>query len=362
MRVGFHAGQLLQPVPGGIGRYEIALLRHLGSYGVDMTAFGAGPRPTSVPGPIPWLDLGRPRGSVRYELWHRMRRPALRIDADLVHAPSLAVPPVPDLPLAVTVHDIAFLRLPETTTPRGIAFHTRGLDVARRDATLVIVPSEFTRGELEREGFDPERIEVAPFGVDPPAERDDADIDAAIARAGVRTPYILSVGTIEPRKDYGTVVAAVEQLRTRYPGLTLVVCGPRGWGDVHGLDRPFVRVLGAQPWNVLDALYRRAAVTCLASVYEGFGLPAVESMARGTPVVTTTGSSLEELTQGGAGLVFSPRAVDECAAQVDRVLGHDELRAELVRAGHTRAAELNWPRCAEQHADAYARAVARAPR
>jgi glycosyltransferase involved in cell wall biosynthesis len=360
MKVAFHAGQLLQPVPGGIGRYEIALLRHLGSFGVETIAFGAGPRPAAVPRPVPWIDLGAPRGSVRYELWHRLRRPRLRVDADLVHAPSLAVPPVSDLPLAVTVHDIAFLRMPETTTPRGIAFHTRALEVARRDATLVIVPSEFTRSELEREGFDPDRIEVAPFGVDAPEEREVGDIDAAIALAGVRDPYVLSVGTIEPRKDFATVAAAVERLRASHPGLTLVVCGPRGWGEVEGLDHPFVRVLGAQPWNVLDALYRRAAVTCLASVYEGFGLPAVESMARGTPVVTTTGSSLEELAQGGAGLLFAPRDVDACVAQLDTVLSDRAVREELQRAGLARAAALNWPRCAEQHAAAFAHAVARA--
>jgi glycosyltransferase involved in cell wall biosynthesis len=101
-------------------------------------------------------------------------------------------------------------------------------------------------------------------------------------------------------------------------------------------------------------------VTCLASVYEGFGLPAVESMARGTPVVTTTGSSLEELVQSGAGLLFSPRAVDECVGQLEKVLGDAALREELIRAGHARAAELNWPRCAEQHANAYTRAIARA--
>ena len=358
MRVAVHAGQLLQPVPGGIGRYEIALLRHLPDLGVEPVAFAAGARPRSVARRVPWIDLGPPRGSVRYELWHRLRRPRVRIDADVVHAPSLAIPPVPDHPLVVTVHDIGFLRLPGVSTRRGISFHTRGLALARRHAQSVIVPSAFTARELEREGFRADRLVVIPFGVDRPAPRDPDEIDRAVARAGVQPPYVLTVGTVEPRKDAPTVARAVERLRRRHPDLTLVVAGPPGWGEVHGLDKPFVRVIGAQPWRVLDALYRRAEVFCLASVYEGFGLPAVEAMARGIPTVVTTGSALEEVAHG-AGLLFAPGDADGCADQLERVLGDAPLRAELGRAGVARAAGLDWDRCAEAHRRAYASVLAR---
>jgi glycosyltransferase involved in cell wall biosynthesis len=358
VRVAFHAGQLLQPVPGGIGRYEIALLWRLGDAGVEPIAFAAGARPNGVNPRVPWIDLGWPRGSLRYELWHQLRRPFVRIDADLVHAPSLAVPAVDGIPLVVTAHDIAFLRLPEITTTRGARFHRRGLQRARQHASLVIVPSQFTRRELEAEGFEPERLEVVPFGVSAPDARTDDELDAVVATAGVRPPYVLTVGTVEPRKDLGTLVRAVEQLRVRRPELTLVVVGPRGWGDVRGLDRSFIRVLGAQPWRVLDALYRRAAVFCSASLYEGFGLPGVESMARGIPTVVSTGSSLEEVVQG-AGLMFTPGDVEACAAELERALDDEQLRRELDHAGRTRAAELSWERCAEGHARAYARALAR---
>jgi glycosyltransferase involved in cell wall biosynthesis len=357
VKVAVHAGQLLQPVPGGIGRYEIALLRHLPEFGVEPIAFAAGDRPRGVADRVPWIDLGAPHGSVRYELWHRLRRPLVRIEADVVHAPSLAIPPVRDHPLVVTVHDIAFRRLPEVTTKRGIAFHTRGLTLARRHASLVIVPSSFTCHELEREGFVRDRIAVIPFGVDPPAPRDPDEIDRAVARAGVRPPYVLTVGTIEPRKDIGTIVQAVDRLRRTRPDLTLVVTGPRGWGEVHRLDRSFVRVIGAQPWSVLDALYRQADVFCLASLYEGFGLPVVEALARGVPTVATTGSALEEVVQG-AGALFAPGDVDACAAQLGRMHDDPEFRIELGRAGVARAAELNWSRSAEGHSRAYARALA----
>ena len=127
---------------------------------------------------------------------------------------------------------------------------------------------------------------------------------------------------------------------------------------MHGLDLPFVRVIGAQPWRVLDALYRRAEAFCLASLYEGFGLPAVEAMARGIPTVVTTGSALEEVARG-AGLLFAPGDVDGCADQLERALGDAPLRAELGRAGIARAAELDWDRCAEEHRRAYSSVLAR---
>jgi glycosyltransferase involved in cell wall biosynthesis len=359
VRVAFHAGQLLQPVPGGIGRYEIEILRRLHQFRIDAVAFGAGDRPRGVPARVPWIDLGSPDGSIRYELWHRFGRPRINIEADLVHAPSLAVPPVRGRPLIVTAHDVAFLRLPGTSTRHGVPFHTRGLKVARRHANVVIVPSAFTARELEAYGFDGDRVAVVPFGVDPPVPRDPGEIDRAVARAGVESPYVLTVGTVEPRKDLPTIVRAVERVRASHPDLTLVVAGPQGWGDVTGIDRPFVRVVGAQPWFVLDALYRRADAFCLASLYEGFGLPVLEALARGVPTVATKGSAIDEVL-GGAGAQFAPGDVAACAAELTRVLDDPARRVESTRAGIARASELTWDRCTEAHAEIYAKAVARA--
>ena len=134
---------------------------------------------------VPWIDLGPPHESARYEMWHRLRRPRIRIEADVVHTPSLAVPPVRGRPLVVTVHDIAPERLPETTTPRGVRFHAGARARPGGTPSLVIVPSKFTADELEREGFEPDRIEVVPFGVDTPVARDPDEIDQTVARAGV---------------------------------------------------------------------------------------------------------------------------------------------------------------------------------
>jgi glycosyltransferase involved in cell wall biosynthesis len=352
VRVAFHAGQLLQSVPGGIARYELALLRHLPRDGVDVVAFAAGRRPEGVAPHVPWIDLGFPHGSVRYELWHRARRPVVRLDVDVVHAPSLAVPPTGTTPLVVTVHDIAFARYPELTTRRGVSFHMRGLELARRHAAVVVAISDFTRHELATQGFDATRVHVARSGIDPPIERDDAEVDAAVSSLGVARPYVLFVGTVEPRKDIPTAVAAVDKLRARHPDLELVLVGPPGWGEVDGLDRPYVRRLGRQPWALLDALYRRAAVCCIPSRYEGFGLPVLEALVRGTPVVTTTGSALAEVA-GDAALLFEPGDVGACVAALDSVLDDIEVRDRLARDGPARARTFTWQAAADSYIDAY---------
>jgi glycosyltransferase involved in cell wall biosynthesis len=359
VKAALHCGQLLQPVPGGIGRYAHSLLRVLPTVDVDVVAFAAGTRPPGVPRRVEWIDLGKPYGSVRYELWHRLGRPAVDIPADVVHATSLAVPPVKDAALVVTVHDIAFLRVPHVTTRRGISFHRRALGVARRHADLVLTPSSFTRVELIREGFSPEHVQVAMLGVDMPAERTDADLDAALASVGIEPPYVLTVGTVEPRKDLPTIVGAVERLRTRTARKPdLVIVGPPGWGRVENIDRPFVRRLGELPWPTVDALIRRSAACCVASRYEGFGLPALEAIARGAPLAIAEGTSLEEVV-GNAALLFPAGDVEACTNTLERLIQDEELRGELADLGRARAGELTWQRAAEAHAAGYERAVQR---
>lgn len=359
MRVAFHAGQLLQPVPGGIGRYSHALLRTLASSGVEVVAFAAGELPSGIPRHVPWIDLGRPNGSIRYESWHRLRRPLLRLDADIVHAPSLVVPPVRGPALVVTIHDIAFTRVPHVTTRRGVGFHRRAFDIARETADLVITPSSFTRLELIREGFDPDDVLVALLGVDEPLPRDDADLAALVERKGIVHPYVLTVGTIEPRKDLPSLVEAVARLRARsHPDLELVVVGPSGWGKVSSLDRSFVRVLGQLPWSDVDALIRRSQAFCIASHYEGFGLPALEALARGAVVAVAEGSALEEVVADAA-LLFAPGDVEGCADALGRLIDDHELRAELAGRARARARELTWERSAKTHAAAYQLAIER---
>jgi glycosyltransferase involved in cell wall biosynthesis len=353
MKVALHAGQLLQPVPGGVGRYVRALVQRVPRAGVEVVAFGAGPAPGGLGGKVPWVDLGWPHGSARYEMWHRLHFPPVRVAGDLVHAPSLAVPPRGRRPLVVTAHDVAFLRFPDTTTPRGRRFHERGLKLARRDADVVIAPSQFTRAELVTEGFDPRRVHVIPHGFDPPAERADDEVDAIVAAMDLHAPYVLAVGTIEPRKNLSTLAEAFSIAREKHPELTLVLVGPTGWGTVTGLDRPGVIRLGAVPWTALDALYRRCAICCLVSHYEGFGLPAVEAMARRAPLVASNNGAVAEAV-GDAALTVDPNDVDGIAAGIMRILEDEDVRSVLTERGPIRASEFTWARAATLHAEAYA--------
>ncbi len=214
------------------------------------------------------LGPGAPRW--RYELWNRYRRHRIDLDVDVCHAPSLAVPPV-NVPLVVTINDVAFLRHPEAFTPHGIRFHERGLAIARREAAAIIVPSAFTGEELEREGFDRARIHCVPLAVSAPGSSVGGDVQSAAAR-GVRGPYLLTAGTVEPRKDLATVVQAFERVRARWPELSLVVAGPRGWLSARAaseLERPGIVMVGRVSDAELDALYRRAEMVVCASRLRG---------------------------------------------------------------------------------------------
>jgi glycosyltransferase involved in cell wall biosynthesis len=370
LRVALQAGQLDQAVPGGIGRYVEGLLRHLPEAGVAVERFSAGR----------W----------RYEAWHRFRRPVVRVPGDLVHAPSLAVPPPGRRPLVVTVHDLAFRTHPECFPPRGRAFHERGLSLARDEAAAVIVPSEATAAELRDAGFEAGRVHVAHHGIDlgplHPLQQPGPDFPAASLNPlqqmhphwqpaegsmGAATPgaggtpvlglelrsYVLFVGTVEPRKGIDVLLAAHSVLRREgHPDLRLVIAGPPGWGETPTLDGPGVVAPGRIDEPTLDALYRGAAALAVPSRSEGFGLPALEAMARGCPVVASDAGALPEVV-GEAGLLVPPGGADELAAALDRVLTDDSLAASLGAAGYKRAATFTWSACTVAHLAAYRAAL-----
>jgi glycosyltransferase involved in cell wall biosynthesis len=353
MRVALHVGQLLQPVPGGIGRYIDGLLGSLPDVGVELETFAAGAPPADREPALPgYVDLGRPYTPWRYELWHRLRWPPIPVRADVLHAPSLAVPPARDRPLVVTVHDLAFLRHPEFFTRRGVEFHRRGLAIAHREAAAVLAISEFTRSELISSGFEPHRVHVVPMAIVVPPVAPDIELDARVAALGLNGPYVLSVGTIEPRKGLDTLAAAFEVVRKVHPELTLVLAGPTGWLSVSGLEREGVRRLGRVDEQTLDALYRRARVCALPSRYEGFGLPALEAMARGCPVVASKATALPEVV-GDAGMLVPPGDVSRWSAALLEAVESPDLRSDLSERGRRRAADFTWSACAQAHLDAY---------
>ena len=311
LRVALQAGQLDQPVPGGIGRYVEGLLRYLPDAGVTVERFGAGR----------W----------RYEAWHRFRRPAVRVPGDLVHAPSLAVPPPGRRPLVVTVHDLAFRTHPECFPPRGRAFHERGLELARDEAAAVVVPSEATAGELRAAGFEAGRIHVAYHGIDLEALRPLQPPTTQFPLLGSLNPYQQAHPHWPQSDDPGADRRRTVRTRLRCwgsgPGRTScswgrssparasTSCWPptppcaaraiptSGWSSpgrragatTPPLDGEGVVAPGRIDEATLDALYRGAAALAVPSLSEGFGLPALEAMARGCPVVASKAGALPEV-------------------------------------------------------------------
>jgi glycosyltransferase involved in cell wall biosynthesis len=278
-----------------------------------------------------------------------MRAPKVQAvtgSVDVIHATTFAIPP-PSAPLVVTVHDLAFLDAPEHFTPRGNRFFRRGLDLARRDAACIVCPSEATADDCRRNGFSDERVRVVPWGVT--SERA-TEADVVRTRDDLELPddYILWTGTVEPRKNLPRLLEAFLSLDLDE---TLVLAGPEGWnedlGPLVARAGQRVRSLGFVDPDSLRGLYAGAKVFCYPSLFEGFGLPVIEAMAQGAPVVTSSGTATEEAA-GGAAVLVDPHDVGSIADGIRQVLGDDGLRERLGAAGKVRAAELTWDRCAER--------------
>jgi glycosyltransferase involved in cell wall biosynthesis len=356
--VGVTAEQALAPVPGGIGRYvtELAwqlppLAERRGGGVVLLTGrHRAGQLDAAGLDPARTKRLRLP-GRVLNRTWVDARLPRLpgRLLAalDVVHATSLAVPPAGRRPLVVTVHDLAFRHHPEAYPRAGRAWHERALRRALAEAAMLLVPSRATAGDLaELYGVERQRIAIVPLGVSlvPP------DRPAAVrllARLEVPGPFVLAVGTLEPRKNLRRLVAAFNVVSGALPAHHLVLVGPSGWGRVLGELPAGVRLAGRVPDPVLHGLYSLADAVAYPSLYEGFGLPVLEAMAHGVPVLTGDRSSLPELV-GDAALLVDPSRTEAIAAGLERVVADEELRARLRAAGPARAARFTWAETARE--------------
>jgi glycosyltransferase involved in cell wall biosynthesis len=355
--VAFHADQLFYRVPGGIGTYVRELLPAMVAVdpSIDITAFHArfGRPPPSDLGPFHPVALDRGIRAL-YPGWSLAGRPSLPprlADLDLVHAPSpVAIPPPGGgQALVVTVHDVAFRLFPQMYPATWRTLFRLGLRRAARQADAIITVSRHTATDLARlTPVDPKRIHVVPSAVALPAGRDDPD--PTLRRLKVPRPYFLFAGTLEPRKNLVRLVRAYRRAALRVPH-ALVLAGPLGWRS-HRLHREVavpgrgrVMLTGRVSALELDALYRGAAAFCYPSLYEGFGLPVLEAMARGVPVITSTASALPEVA-GDAALQVDPRSVRDLAETIERVLTDREEAERLGALGRDRAARFTWNRTA----------------
>jgi len=366
--------QLWQPAPGGSGTYIAELARALAAEpGVTLSGLAAR---SAVPGILPLpasmavhhSPLPRP---ALYELWSRDRRGGHRGAATrpprgsgphVLHATTWAIPRR-TAPLVVTVHDLAFLRDPSHFTARGNAFFRRALQITRDEADVVVVPSAVTAADCRAEGIDADRIRVIHHGVRAPHVTG-PEVDRFRAARGLTRPYVLWCGTFEPRKNLTTLLDAYRVLLAEEPDVEvdLVLVGPAGWGGaadavadrVARLPAGRVHLLGRLDEADLHRAYAGARAFAFPSIWEGFGMPVLEAMAHGVPVVTSAGTSMAEISPQGA-ICVDPLAADDLAAGLLAAVGprHDGLAA----AAAVNAARFSWERSAELHVEAYRAAV-----
>jgi glycosyltransferase involved in cell wall biosynthesis len=297
-------------------------------------------------------------------VWHRLRIP-IPVEArtgslSVFHSPDFSLAPC-IAPSIVTVHDLAFEVVPQLSFPTLATYLHRIVPRCIAKARMVVVPSLHTREAIVRRfGTDPEKIRVIPEGVTgtfvPYPSRTDQMVTA---HHGIVRPYILTVSTLEPRKNLERLLNAFSVLVTRQMDLDLVVVGRAGWMYSGIFERyatlglgDRVRFLQDVPDSDLPALYRRAQITVYPSLYEGFGLPALEALACGSPLAASGNSSVPEVA-GDTAIYFDPWDEADMAESVAMLLTSTSLMERLRVSGPERARQFTWRRAAEATADLY---------
>jgi glycosyltransferase involved in cell wall biosynthesis len=304
-------------------------------------------------------------------VWEQVWGPTLarRLDADLWHGPHYTMPlAMPSLrrhiPGVVTIHDLTFFDHPEWHEPAKVRYFRRMIRASAKRAAVLVCVSQFTADRLQEVLAPKVPVIVAPHGIDTgrfrPAEHPDVDAaadEAMLAALGLRPPFIAFVGTVEPRKNIVGLIRAVEHLPSE---MTLVIAGQDGWGTdevdaaMEASTRTVLRLGYVEP-DVVPALYRRAAAVAYPALAEGFGLPALEAVACGARLVTSSGTSMEELV--GSAAILVPPGDDEALAEALELAVNG--LGPVPSAGPALAAAFSWEASADRHLEAYHLALAR---
>jgi glycosyltransferase involved in cell wall biosynthesis len=370
MRIAFD-GSTLTPRRTGVGYYTEHLLRHLAAEadasGDELIVIAHRPIDRTVPLP--------PHVQVRVGPWFPVRLGWLQLlagrvlrdlRADVAHFTNGMVPISSPVPTVVTIHDMSLRLFAHCHPLRRLVLNRPLLAVAARKADGIVTVSQSARRDLMRlNRLPPERVHVVH---EAPAEAfrpiaDRGALEGVRRRLGLPARFFLYVGTIEPRKNLERLMSAFGAARGAGVPHRLVCVGPYGWGS-RDLDRHIARLglsahvhfTGYVSSADLPAIYNLAEFFVFPSLYEGFGLPVVEAMACGTPVITTRGSSLEEVA-GTAAVIVDPLNTTDLASAIVRLASTPSLRAALSRQGLVRARDFSWTRSARETLDIY-RAVA----
>ncbi|HVT20979.1 MAG TPA: glycosyltransferase family 1 protein [Mycobacteriales bacterium] len=359
---------------GGVGRYVDGLLGALGAAGTDLAIVcqradaerysQVAPQATMVPGPA--AIAHRPARLA----WEQTGLPlvAQQLSVDVIHSPHYTMPLRAGRPVVVTIHDATFFTAPEDVAAVKGTFFRSAIRTALRRATRVIVPSKATRDELVRVlDADPTMIDVAYHGVDPQLFHPPTDADKArvAARLGIHGEYVAFLGVLEPRKNVPALIRGwVEAVSWRDEPPALVLAGGRGWDE--DVDAAVAEVPGhlrvVRPGYLrfadLPGYLGGAIAVAFPSHGEGFGLPVLEAMACGAPVLTTPRLSLPEV--GGDAVAYTEPDAASIGAALSALLDDAARRRSLADAALARAQEFTWAASAEAHLAAYARAVSQA--
>jgi glycosyltransferase involved in cell wall biosynthesis len=301
--------------------------------------------------------------------WEQSQLPrlALRDSLDVLHAPGYLAPLRCRVPVVLTIYDLFALTQPALSRPANVLYYRLALPRSVHRAARIIVPSRFVGdGVRAHQRVPPDRITVIPLGVDPLFQpvTDPQQLHAVQRKYRLPDRFLLFVGNLEPKKNLPRLLQAFAQATKALPeALALVIAGKPAWGcgelpalvgKLRVQDR--VHFLNYVPLPDLPALYTLAEVLVFPSLCEGFGLPALEAMACGTPVVASGTTALGE-TVGDAAETVDPESTDSIAQGIANVLNHPERREELVTRGRRRAADFTWDRTAERTIGVYTQAV-----
>ncbi|WFB36649.1 glycosyltransferase family 1 protein [Kiritimatiellota bacterium B12222] len=302
-------------------------------------------------------------GALIQQSWKRLGLPAytrFAPDADVHHFPNFIIPPLPPGPKAVVnIHDCCFIKCPETMEPKNRSYLRRRMRATIRRADKILTISETMADEV-REAFDlpPDKVKATLLGP-PPSMNDlpENQVDQRLKTLGVDGPFLLHVGTMEPRKNHVFLFKIFEALK--YFDGKLVLCGMKGWQvepilEAMAANNKADRIIHLDYVSDEDlvALYRRAEALIFPSLYEGFGLPPVEAMRQGCPVISSDGGSLAEVV-GDGGIVLPLGDIDQWTDAIDSLFSSPDRRARLINAGHKKASHFSWRKCAEETWEVY---------